>query len=121
MKKNPTTLWSGSFLFRIFVGEMKGLIIFIGDILQDILHGAVQNAAKVIQGFGGDVFVVFQPVKGAVGKSVLCCESVPVFRRLLQCFPEGGVIDHNIIPFCGNVFFILTKSIKSVLKLEYLL
>ena len=120
MKKNPTTLWSGSFLFWIFVGEMKGLIIFIGDILQDILHGAVQNAAKVIQGFGGDILIVLQPMKGAVGKVVLCREGVPIFRRLFQRFPEGGVINHNIIPFCGNVFFILTKSIKSVLNLEYL-
>ena len=42
--------------FAFFAGEVEGLVFFVGDILQDILNGAVQNAAKIIQCFGGDVF-----------------------------------------------------------------
>lgn len=73
---------------------LKWLVAIVGKIAQYALHGAVQYAAEVVDGFCGNILVVFQTVESAVGEVMPAGERVPVFRRVFQSFPKRGVINH---------------------------
>ena len=61
---------------------LKKLIVITGNIAQNGLHGTIQNAAEIIDGFGGDILIMLQAVQGAVGQVVFTGQSIPVFFGL---------------------------------------
>lgn len=70
------------------------LVAVVREVAQDALDGAAQNAAQVIDGLCGDIFIMFEAVERAMGEVVPAGEGVPVFRRIFQGFPKRCVINH---------------------------
>ena len=65
------------------------MIRFARNVGQDILHPAVQDAAEVIDGRGGDRLVPSELVDGGAGNTVIFDEGVGGFRRAPQGFPKN--------------------------------
>ena len=51
----------------------------------------MENAAEVVEGCGGDGFVVAQLVDGGTGDAIILDQRVGGFAGGSQCFPKCGV------------------------------
>ena len=87
----------------------------VGDVLQNVLHPAVQDLAQGVQGPGGDGLAVLHAVEGVGGDPLL--ENELIFRDpfLIERLIEGFVADHIISPEKGYH----TLSIDYDLYIEY--
>lgn len=87
----------------------------VGDVLQNVLHPAVQNFAQGVQGGGGNGLAVLHAVEGVGGDPLL--ENELIFRDpfLIERLIEGFVADHIISPEKGYH----TLSIDYDLYIEY--
>ena len=59
---------------------------------------AVEDPAQIVKGFRGDIHIVFEAVQCTVGHVVFACQRVPVFLRIFQRFPKGGIVDQSFAP-----------------------
>ena len=87
------------------------MILFARNVGQDILHPAVQDAAEVIDGRGGDRLVFAELVNGGAGNAVIIDEGVGGFRRAAQGFPKTIVTNHiahsqSFSYILGCIFFL---------------
>lgn len=82
-----------------------------------VLDLAIKDAAEVVDSFHADIFAVFEAGQCAGRKVVIDSQRIPILRRMVQCFPEWFIADHQHIP--PLVEFVRVR-ISYVLSLEYL-
>lgn len=80
-------------------GFLQFLIGFRGDIAEDLLDGAVEDAAQIVEGGSAQRFVLPQPVDGGGGNVMILDEGIGGFSGFLQRLPKGGVNQHSDTPF----------------------
>lgn len=75
--------------------------------------GWIPQGSSGCNGFGGNIFIVFQAVKGTVRQVVFGGECIPVFVGVLQCLPKRPVVNQTCyFPSVISCIINLIRSLK---------
>lgn len=75
--------------------RLQYLIGVAGDIFQNMLHPASQNAAEIVDGGGGDGLVFAELIDGGAGDMMIFDEGIGGFVGISDGLPEGSVRDQR--------------------------
>ena len=84
----PLTEWSA--------GVLQWLILFTGDVFQDLLHRAVQNSAQVVNGSCGQGLVLAELVDGGAGNAVIFDQCVGRLAGSAKRSPKRPIGNHTV-------------------------
>lgn len=82
--------------------------------------GWIPQGSSGCNGFGGNIFIVFQAVKGTVRQVVFGGECIPVFVGVLQCLPKRHVVNQTChFPSVVSCIINLIRSLRYLCYNEY--